>query len=589
MNKTLITIIGGLLLMSSCSDDFLDITPTDSITDDAVWASASSTQMFVSETYNKTLTGPLYNMTQGCNNWYSFDHAYTDDMGIALASLNEFAFSSSNQEAFVRNRWDACYENIRRTNIGLEQIPKSTVLTESQKRRFMGDMYFLRGLLYLELWRFWGGVPLIDKSLNRHEDDIYYPRSSSEETFRFIINDFDSAAVRLPLKTELPGSEYGRATKGAAIGYAVVTYLHAGGVIDKNYYEKAAETAKRFISGDLRGQYDLFGTEVTDPAKKAETFANLFLEPYEGSTGKNPEVIFDVQYINPFRTQAGYQTIAAPGIPGKGSDYGWGFSAPSQMIVDAFEMKDGSMFDWNNPEHAAHPYENRDARFYASILYDGVVWKDSTLSLASVRYVINDRGRWERISDNLPNGLNSSKSERTKTGYFIRKHQNEPVLCGAGNRYGDMLGEGGNLIILRYAEILLSYAESVNEVSGPDESVYEAINKIRKRAGQPDLPAGLGQSEMRERIRNERRVELAFENKRYFDIIRWKEGEKYLNQPFYGMNVTYAIENNTPIPKYERFVYFQKKFDPAKNYLFPIPQSAISKNYKLTGHQNPGW
>jgi hypothetical protein len=456
----------------------------------------------------------------------------------------------------------------------------------------MGDMYFLRGILYLELWRFWGGVPLIDHPLNKHTEDIFYPRSTSEETLKFIINDLDSAELRVPAKAALPLAEYGRATKGAAVGMKVLAYLHAAGTIDRKYYAKAAEEAERFISGDLAGQYSLFGAGITDPAKKAENFANLFLEPYEGPTGKNPEVIFDVQYANPYRHQKGYQSIAAPGYPGKGNDYGWGYSNPSQMLVDAFEMKDGSKFDWHNPTHAGAPYENRDARFYATILYDGVVWKDTVLSLSSNRYAINDRGRLQEVKDNTPNGLNSSKSERTKTGYYLRKHQNESVICGTLNRYNNMEGEGGNLIVLRYAEILLSYAEAVNEATGPTQAVYDAVNKVRDRAGQPPLPPGLGQSDMRERIWNERRVELAFENKRYFDIMRWKEwhaGERFLNQPFLGMNVKYILENGVPVKTYETFTYLQKTFNPNKDYLLPIPQAAMDKNPKMTGHNNPGW
>lgn len=259
------------------------------------------------------------------------------------------------------------------------------------------------------------------KTLNKDVDDIYYSRSSSKETLEFIIEDLKEAANRLPKRSELPAEEYGRATKGAAIGFQAVAYLHAAGVIDAKYYEDAANTADILITGELKGEYRLFRENDGDPneksttkklSKKAENFANLFLEEYEG----NEEVIFDVQYKNPDRHQQGYQTIAAPGYPGIGSDYGWGCSNPSQMLVDAFEMQNGTPFDWNNPEQAAHPYENRDARFYASILYDGVVWKDSTLSFSVNRYIWdeNDRRKWKNITDNLPNGMYCSKVESTK-------------------------------------------------------------------------------------------------------------------------------------------------------------------------------
>lgn len=439
------------------------------------------------------------------------------------------------------------------------------------------------------------------KTLNKDVDDIYYSRSSSKETLEFIIEDLKEAANRLPKRSELPAEEYGRATKGAAIGFQAVAYLHAAGVIDAKYYEDAANTADILITGELKGEYRLFRENDGDPneksttkklSKKAENFANLFLEEYEG----NEEVIFDVQYKNPDRHQQGYQTIAAPGYPGIGSDYGWGCSNPSQMLVDAFEMQNGTPFDWNNPEQAAHPYENRDARFYASILYDGVVWKDSTLSFSVNRYIWdeNDRRKWKNITDNLPNGMYCSKVESTKTGYFIRKHQNETVSCGTKNRYMNMDGEGGNLIVLRYAEILLTYAEAKNEVSGPDQSIYDAINAVRRRAGQPEI-SGLGQEDMRKQIRNERRVELAFENKRYFDIMRWKIGDKSLTGPFYKMEITYQeppekVPTSVSTPLYNpRAIYFERIFDTQKNYLLPIPQHAINRNPKLVGHQNPGW
>ena len=147
---------------------------------------------------------------------------------------------------------------------------------------------------------------------------------------------------------------------------------------------------------------------------------------------------------------------------------------------------------------------------------------------------------------------------------------------------------------MRYAEILLTYAEAKNEFSGPDQTVYDAINHVRRRAGQPEI-SGLGQAELRERIRNERRVELAFENKRYFDIMRWRIGDKVLVGPFYKMEITYQrpaeiVPTAVSVASYNpRAVYFTRIFDSQKNYLLPIPQHAISRNPKLAGHQNPGW
>lgn len=561
-----------LFALVSCNDNFLDITPKDFVTDDAVWSSGTATKMFINDIYNQTLTGPLYRYTSFGGS-YHFDYFCTDDMGESRVNWNGFNFTAAN---CPMNTWSDNYINIRKTNIGIEKLGESLILSDVEKNRFLGDLHFLRGLLYLNLFRFYGGVPIITESLNRDEDDIFYARSSADETLKFIIDEFQLASEKLPLT--LDAKEYGRATKGAALGMKAVAYLHGAGTVNSKYYTDAATTANEFINGNLRGLYELFGAKESDPQKKQQAFINLFLEPYDG----NKEVIFDVQYAYPYRTQGGYQTIAAPGAPGPGHAYGWGRSAPSQNLVDAFEMKDGSEFDWNNPEHVAHPYENRDARLYGTVLYHGEAWKGGVLSLSSNRF---DNG--VEVSNNLPNGLFSTKSESTQTGYFIRKHQNESVICGATNRSG--LGDGGNVIVLRYAEILLTYAEAKNEVSGPDASVYDAINQIRSRAGQPNLPAGLSKAEMREKIHKERRVELAFECKRFFDIIRWKEGEKYLDVPLMGMNARYAKDpaSGKIALNYSKFKVFDGNFSAPKNYLLPIPQSAIDRNPKL--EQNPGW
>ena len=576
MNKKYLGLIVLIMLsFFSCNDDFLNVSPRDFITDDAVWSSGTATKMFVNDVYNTTfkVKAPLYSFASINNQ--QFDNMFTDDAGWNFRDAwNTFNFTASNAPF---QRWDDCYANIRKTNIGIEKLAESEVISASEKNRYLGDLHFIRGMLYFELLRFYGGVPLITEALDRNEDDIFYSRNTAEETFNLVIADFQTAAELLPVSVE--DSEYGRATKGAALGMLAEAYLHCAGTIDSKYYANAAATANIFINGELSGKYWLYGEGETDPLKKREAFQNLFLQPYEG----NEEVIFDVQYEdNKLRSHNGYQTIAAPGVPGVNKGFGWGNSAPSQNLVDQFEMKDGSAFDWNNPEQAADPYVNRDERFYATVLYHGVMWKGAELSLSSNRF---DNGI--EVTNNLPNGLNSTKKESTKSGYYIRKHQWEDLVCGGTNR-AQGIGDGGNLIVLRYAEILLIYAEAKNEVSGPDASVYAAINQVRSRAGQPDLPVGLSKDQMREKIRNERRVELCFENKRFFDIVRWNIGDEILNQPLMGMNARYVKESSGEIKiTYTPYKIVDKVFSGPKNNLLPIPQSAMDQNPKLI--QNPGW
>ena len=566
MKKIYLIVLGSLMLVS-CGD-FLDITPQNSITDP--FGSASSIALYVNDVYS-SLDGPLYQW-DAIGDMYNrsmFDNAFTDDLYSNDNRWNLFSFTASSAPF---DRWTDCYEAIRKANVGIEKIGESDKLTGKEKTRFLGDMHFLRAMFYLELWRFYGPVPLIKSSLDRTEDDIYIARSDERTILEFIVEEFGIAAEMLPQR--LDDSELGRATRGAAFGMMAVAYLHAAGTVDQSYYENACRTADMFISGDLKGIYDLFRTGNTPQ----ERYQNIFLEQYE----YNCEVIFDIQYAYPYKFST-LQTVASP--PKHSSDgYGWGNrDNPTQEIVDAYEMSDGSEFDWSNPEHAAHPYENRDARFYASILYNGAMWKGEPL-YTSTNIWSSSQGRFV---PNAPNGWGTATNS-TPTGYYMRKHMNENVVAGADNRTKGV-GGGHNLIVLRYAEILLIYAEAKNEIlSAPDNTVYNAVNAVRLRAGQPELPPGLSKEQMRERIRKERRIELAFENKRYFDIVRWRAGEEFLNGEIHGMRITYSGNGNSPDILYERAVLVKKEFDSGKNYLLPVPQNAMDRNPKLYPN-NPGW
>ncbi len=567
MKKLLIYITACGAITSSCSD-FLDITPQNSITNP--FDSASSIALYVNDVYS-SLEGPLYQWDAlgDIYNRSMFDNAFTDDLYNNDNKWNLFSFTASSAPF---DRWTACYEAIRKANVGIEQLGVSEKLTEKEKERFLGDMHFLRAMFYLELWRFYGPVPLIEKSLDRTKDDIYIARSDEQTILEFIVAEFDLASKMLP--SELDDKELGRATQGAALGMMAVAYLHAAGTIDEAYYENAYKTADILISGDLKGTYDLFRTGVTPQ----ERYQNLFLEQYE----YNCEVIFDIQYAYPYKFST-LQTIASP--PKHATDgYGWGNrDNPTQEIVDAYEMNDGSYFDWSNPTHSANPYANRDARFYASILYNGALWKGETL-YTSTNVWSSAQGRFV---PNAPNGWGTATNS-TVTGYYLRKHMNESVVAGADNRTKGV-GGGHNLIVLRYAEILLIYAEARNEtLAAPDQTVYDAVNAVRVRAGQPVLPQGLSRTQMRDRIRHERRIELAFENKRYFDIIRWKAGTEYLNNEVHGMRITYSGNGSSPTIRYERPVLIKKEFDPGKNYLLPVPQNAMNRNPNLYPN-NPGW
>lgn len=562
MKKIVYSILCSVLLLAtSCTDFMDDIKPTNSITDEGIWETESSAMLFMSQVY-RDLDGPYYSVN-GFND-HAMDILFTDDcIQIGETASNKWNLFDFNASSAPLDRWSNRYTSIRRANIALQKIPESP-LAEDVKTRLMGDAYFLRAMFYLELFRWYGAAILIDKPLDRNTDDIFLARSTPEETLQFIISDFQNAANRLPVT--VADEELGRATKGAALGMMAVTYLYAAGVVDAKYYQNAAETARILVSGDLQGTYSLY----------QDGFANMFLEENE----HNCEVIFDIQFAYPYRWSSA-QTVLAPPQPGTPAEYGWSKDHPTASLADEFEMADGVPFDWNNPEHAAAPYENREERFYATLHYDGKPWKGQIL------YTAQNTPTNLNLREN-PNGMYSvDKPSCTKTGYYIGKYMNENVLCGYDNR-GRGVGGGHNFIVLRYAEILLTLAEAENEVNGPTTEVYEAINAIRSRVGLPGLPTGLSKDEMRTRIRHERRVELALECKRWFDIQRWKIAEDVLNEDAYGCLVTYVEQPDGTIGRtYERVFVCDKTFTTPRDYLLPIPQSARDKNPNLD--QNPMW
>jgi hypothetical protein len=246
---------------------------------------------------------------------------------------------------------------------------------------------------------------------------------------------------------------------------------------------------------------------------------------------------------------------------------GWGACDPTQDLVEQYEYLDGkTAAEGSKYYDSDHPYANRGKRFYASIIYNGSEWRGDTI--------------YTRLGiSNNPNEINvhNRGGNLGRTGYFMKKLQ-DSTIASTNN---DL--DGSNVIIYRYAEVLLNYAEAKNELSGPDQTVYNAINKIRERAGLPDLPKGLSINEMRQKIRHERRIELAFEGKRFYDIRRWKIADNIFSQPIHGMKIT---KQNGKL-HYEKIPVRKVTFNLSKNYLLPVPQYAMDKNPKLK--QNPGY
>lgn len=536
----------SISLLASCGKNDLEIMPTDRLSDATIWNSPATANLFLNDIYNSLNAGPYPTVFTNVPSEVSNDPLdnFTDNStygpvaGPASAVLfDPGSYGPAN--TLFNNQWKNMYANIRKCNLFIEKVTPSA-FEANTKKQMIAEARFLRAYFYRQLNDLYFGVPIITKVLDNETqgDSIFYKRNTYEECVAFIQSELQAAANDLP--ATVTGSNIGRATRGSALGLKGEEELYAG------KWKEAAATNKQIID---EKKYSLF-----------PDYAGLFYSNNEN----NQEVLFDIQFAPVTKPKGINQYLGVVDVPKGG---GWGSGDPTQNIVDEYEFKDGktaaggsALYDPNNP------YQNREKRFYASVIYDGSIWKGKVV--------------YTRLG--IPNNSNeinlSGKSGNSgRTGYFVKKIQDSTLPNN------NITLDGANYIVLRYAEVLLNYAEAQNELSGPDQSVYDAVNLVRKRAGQPDLPTGLSQAAMRDRIRHERRIELAFEGKYFYDIMRWKTAEQIFSQPIYGMKIT--SQNGKLV--YEKVPVRKVKFDPSKNYRQPIPQYALDQNPKLT--QNPGY
>ncbi len=531
----ILSFLAFAVLFSACEEEFLDLTPQDKLNSGDVWKDPKLIELVINEMYQQ--------LPDGFNRGWYMLAAATDDAENSYGWPSGQAFNRGDYTASsypMSGTWFNNYQMIRQANLFFANIDQAEEIDADVKNRMIGEVTFLRAFYYFDLMRHYGGVPLLNEALSL-DDDFNISRSTKDATITFIVNDLDAAIGLLP--ESHPSNLLGKATKGAAQALKGRALL---------YGEKWSESASASKQVMDSGTYSLFSD-----------YHNLFHE----ANDNNEEVVFDKQFQDPDIGHWGHLFNQAIGYPG-----GWGGTSPTQDLVDAYEMTDGMSIADSPLYDGANPYENRDPRFAASILYEGSTWRD--------RAVETRLGGLEGIEKN---------GDATKTGYYMKK-----LLDESFENYGWGQQEGSNnWIHIRYAEVLLNYAEAQNEAVGPDATVYAAVNEVRARAGvdMPSLSAGLSKDEMRDKIRQERRIELVFEEHRFFDLRRWGIAETVLNQPINGVRIgpngerTGTDANGNP---YGLFEVETRTFLPA-HYLAPIPQSEIDKLGEAVLSQNPGY
>ncbi|CAL1517755.1 RagB/SusD family nutrient uptake outer membrane protein [Chitinophaga sp. MM2321] len=526
-------------MLFSCKA-YLDVMPKDQVSDGTLWSSSANADLFLNNIYAAVPT------LETGDPWENFsDNSINGQAGRVSTNIyGPSIYTPSN----APSKWGH-FTNIRKCNLFIKKVTDADLPADWKKLR-LAEARFLRAYFYSLLWTYHGGVPIITDVLNQNEqgDEVFRARNTSAETFTFITDECSAIEADLPAT-----AESGRATKGAALTLKGSCELFNAGALnnaenDKAKWALAATTFKKVI--DLK-RYSLF-----------PDYNTLFFE----ENNNNVEVIFSKQHMGGTSLANLRDGQIGPRFV-NGALTGWGHVDPTQDLVDEYAMDNGlPISDPASGYDPQNPYVNREKRFYQSIVYDGSEW------LGDIMIMKQGVG-----SLNATDLSNSSVS--TRTGYYIRKGINPKYASAQNNQ------NSANIIIFRYAEVLLSYAEAQNEATGPDGSIYDAINDIRKRSDLPDLPTGLTQAQLRKAIYRERRVELAFEEKRLPDLLRLKLAEVNLNGPLHAIEID--LVGNKWVYKVVPAGGGMRTFFANKNYFLPIPQSAIDKNPKLV--QNPNY
>jgi hypothetical protein len=577
----------ALLGLTGC-DSVLDVGPKDQLSDQAVFADPGLAQAFLNDMYLGMGHG-LHEVQLGSlDDESQFIHDY------GTSNVVQATITSSDRAVLGRGDlnhldWSDNFSRIRQTNIFLSQIDGSD-FDEAKKQEMKGEAYFLRAYFYHNLLRMYGGVPIITQVYGLN-DDFEAPRNSFKETVDFIVANADSAAVLLP-KTQT-GENVGRATKGAALALKSRVLLYAAsdlynvnpsgkpytgytGGQDRAAEWRAAKDAAKAVM-DL-GIYSLFRPDPATPEEATKNYQELFLQQ------TSPEVIMNRYFLT--TRDDGYN----PGLHnGPNGYHTWGGNTPIQNLVDDYEMLDGSKFDWNNPAEAAAPYENRDPRFNATILHDGSPWRERPTDVQSLDPVgVIQTFRALTLPDTVVGGLDTRDSpiENWNGGYsgYLLKKFIDPTLNA------QFIKQEIPWPFFRYGEILLNYAEASIELNELDDAV-SALNQIRRRAGMPEFNVGMGQAALREEYRNERRIEMAFEEQRFFDVRRWMTAPEELNDDAIGINIYLNGDSRTDRSTWRNYRYethsVQSRTWDDKLYFMPISRDEINRNTKL--EQNPGY
>ena len=516
-----IILLVSLSTVLACEKDLLDTVPNDRILEEQFWQSESDIKLAANGIYTYLDGTEIFF-------WTALSDIARPNVPFSNAGvIQQGQIDPMNED--VHNEWSDAYEGIRAANYFLRNLENAEVTNNELVADLEAEVRFLRAYQYVKLAALFGDVPLIVDVLSI-EEGKNVEETAVEEVWDFVEQELELAANELPVDA----IQEGRITKGAALALMSRAMLYA------QRYEKAANAALRVME---LGKYELY-----------PSYEKLFSYGAEN----NVEVILDKQFLTDQYSNNVFNLLAPRSQRSASSAF-----VPVKKMIDAYEMTSGENIEDAATFDPFNPYDNRDPRLDYSNFVLGDTLPDGT---------IYDSRPGSGTVDAVDHSYQS-----TITGWNIEKYINEEDLDDPSN-------SGINIILIRFAEVLLNYAEAKIEMGEIDQSVYDAINRIRQRpdVDMPPIEEGLSQSELREVVRHERMVELAYEGLRFFDLRRWKIAEDVLVGPTSGM--TYEQDGELITLQQESFI---RAFNPARDYLWPIPQKELDLNENLS--QNPGW
>lgn len=543
MKKNLIlNILAISLLFTSCKKDFLDRQPQDAYSNTSLWTSESDAAAALAGVYNgQSVTFADESTGWADATWIVYldcvsDNAYNQYPWEGFQAYGNGTVNPSTGDASAYN-----YTGITRANFFLANIGK-TPMDATDKANMIAQVRFIRAYEYFLMSQLYGDVPLVTTVLTPAQS-LALTRTSKADVVKFILSELAAAATDLPA-TNTSGD--GHVTKGAALA--------------------------------LKARVDLYNANYADCITDCQAVMKLGYALYPSYTdlfrmtaqANNPEIIASAQYVeNPSANSNGVL-----GVMPSNSMGGWSSIDPLQNLVDSYEMDNGKpITDPASGYDPTNPYANRDPRLAATILYPGAPYKPAGATVNSYFDPMDASS-----PDYYASGNNTSPS-----GYVVKKYTSNL------SDFDNLFQSGLNMTVIRYAEVLLTDAEAKIEANQIDGSVYTDINLVRNRAGMPAVDQSVynTQATLRTLVRNERRVEFAFEGLRWFDLQRWKIASQVMTGPVYGAKTGTV---NTTTGKYTitgNPLKLETRTFADKNYLWPIPQSEIDLNKNIK--QNPGY